>query len=354
MSQTNTYQRSAAENELNELRDSARQVLSGLGLAVDEEKVWPIVTDLGWLLVGVPEALGGLEQGVTGSCAFHAELGRSLAASPYAAATIAIDAICHSSLADQQSWIERFTASDIVTASLAESSVAFTNNKVTGTLTAVPSADKASHVLVCVENSELVSLLPLNQPGVELIARKTWDTTRRLFDVRLTDVALDETLTLAAGADARALSSRISTLRDFALAADSIGGAEALLEMTVEYLKTRKQFGRPLALFQALKHRCADLKGLTSSAEALLNDSLSRVGNQLEDEQAADMGKAAKYLACSVYARVAEESLQLHGGIGMTSEYPCHLYLKRALLNEHLGGGNYELEIADHFLRVNS
>ena len=350
MSATNTYQRSDAENQLSELRDSARQVLSGLGLAVSEEKAWPIVTDLGWLLVGVPEKLGGLEQGVVGSCAFYSELGRSLAAAPYIAATLAIDAICLSNIADQQALVERFTTGDIVTASLAESSAVIANNKVTGTMTGVPSADKASHVLVTTADGDHVALLALSQPGVELIARQTWDTTRRLFDVSFKDVALDNALTLANGAAAKALSTRIFTLRDFALAADAVGGAEALLEMTVEYLKTRKQFGRPLALFQALKHRCADLKMLISSAEALLNDSLSRVGNQLEDTQAAAMGKAAKYLACSVYARVAEESLQLHGGIGMTSEYPCHLYLKRALLNEHLGSGNYELDIADHFL----
>ena len=352
MSNTNTYQRSAAENELIELRDSARQVLSGLGLAVSEEKVWPIVTDLGWLLVGVPEALNGLGQGVVGSCAFHTELGRSLAAAPYTAATLAIDAICHSSIADQQAWVERFTTSDIVTASLAESYVVIANNKVSGTLTAVPSADKASHVLVCAASGEHVALLSLQQPGVELTERKTWDTTRRLFDLRFKAVALDEALTLASGPAAKTLSSRISTLRDFALAADAVGGAEALLAMTVDYLQTRKQFGRPLALFQALKHRCADLKALTSSAAALLDDSLSRVGDQLEDTQAEAMGKAAKLLACNVFARVAEDSLQLHGGIGMTSEYPCHLYLKRALLNEHLGRhtGSYELDIADHFL----
>lgn len=347
--QAHTHQASAAETELNELRDSARQVLSGLGLAVSEEKVWPIVTDLGWLLVGVPEALNGLGQGVAGSCAFHAELGRSLAAVPYAAATIAIDAICHSTIADQQGWVERFTTGELVTASLAESSVTISNNKISGTLSAVPSADKASHVLIT--NGDCVALLPLNQPGVELTARKTWDETRRLFDLRLNNAALDSKLTLASGTAAQSLSSRISTLRDFALAADAVGGAEALLEMTVEYLKTRKQFGRPLALFQALKHRCADLKMLVSSAEALLNDSLGRVGNQLDNTNASNAAKAAKLLACSVYARVAEESLQLHGGIGMTAEYPCHLYLKRALLNEHLGSGSYELDIADHFLR---
>jgi len=352
MSDANTHQRSDAENELIELRDSARQVLGEQGLAASEDKVRPIVTDLGWLLVGVPEALNGLGQGVAGSCAFYAELGRSLAAVPYAAATIAIDAICHSGVADQQGLIERFTTGELVTASLAESAVTVSNNKISGTLSAVPSADKASHVLIA--NGEQVALLALKQPGVEITARKTWDETRRLFDLRLNNVALDSKLTLASGTAAQALSTRISTLRDFALVADAVGGAEALLEMTVEYLKTRKQFGRPLALFQALKHRCADLKMLVSSAEALLNDSLGRVGNQLDNANASNAAKATKLLACSVYARVAEESLQLHGGIGMTAEYPCHLYLKRALLNEHLGSGSYELDIADHFLSQNS
>lgn len=341
----------AAENELNELRESARQVLGGLGLAVAEDKVWPIVTDLGWLLVGVPESLNGLGQGVAGSCAFHAEFGRSLAAAPYAAATIALDAICHSGIADQQAWVERFTSSDIVTAALFESPISILQGKVNGTMTAVPSAHKASHVLVCAR--EHVALLALDQPGVEITTRKTWDSTRHLFDLRFKDVPLDDSLTLARGYEAKALNSHISALRDFTLAADAVGGASALLDMTVDYLKTRKQFGRPLALFQALKHRCADLKMLVSSAEALLNDSLCRVGDQLDSAQAADMAKAAKLLACNVYACVAEDSLQLHGGIGMTAEYPCHLYLKRALLNDHLGqrAGSYELDIADNFLK---
>lgn len=144
----------------------------------------------------------------------------------------------------------------------------------------------------------------------------------------------------------------IATQRDFALAADSVGGATALLDLTVEYLQARKQFGRPLAMFQALKHRCADLKVQTSAAEALLFDSLSRLDGQNAGTEAETMGKAAKYLACSVYSRVAEEALQLHGGIGMTSDHSCHLFLKRALLNEHLGrrSDTYEVDLAADLL----
>ncbi len=100
-------------------------------------------------------------------------------------------------------------------------------------------------------------------------------------------------------------------------------------------------------MFQALKHRCADLKALTAAAEALLLGNLDKAVHG-SDAEAEVMGKQAKSLACSVYFRVAEESLQLHGGIGMTSEHVCHRFLKRALLNAQLGrpNGSYDLDIA--------
>jgi alkylation response protein AidB-like acyl-CoA dehydrogenase len=167
---------------------------------------------------------------------------------------------------------------------------------------------------------------------------------------------LEEKLTLARGAAAQALTARVATQRDFALAAEAMGGANALLELTVDYLNTRMQFGRPLALFQALKHRCADLKALTAGAQALLSDSLDRMGVHTDDDGLAAgaelMGKQVKLLASAAYARVAEEALQLHGGIGMTSEHVCHLFLKRAMLNEHLGRAqdHYEADLAAQLL----
>jgi alkylation response protein AidB-like acyl-CoA dehydrogenase len=150
------------------------------------------------------------------------------------------------------------------------------------------------------------------------------------------------------GVEAQALSRRLATHRDFALAADAAGGAAAALEMTVEYLKTRRQFGRPLALFQSLKHRCADLKMRVAAAEALLADHLARASAAPDSAEAETLGKAAKMFAAAAYATVTEEALQLHGGIGMTAEHACHLFLKRALLDEQLGRDcNYALEVAD-------
>src|SRR5205823_6224582 len=100
--------------------------------------------------------------------------------------------------------------------------------------------------------------------------RKLWDESRRLFDVTFDDYKIDPSLIMARGDEAEALTRQLKGEMIFALAADSLGGATAILDRTVEYLNTRKQFDRPLGMFQALQHRCADLKVLIGAAEALL------------------------------------------------------------------------------------
>lgn len=343
--------------DVRELQDSARQVLGGLDLAAEEQASWSLISELGWLMISTPEEMGGLGMGLAGACALHMELGRRLATIPFLPATLAIEAVCHSGLADRDTWLERLTTGETyVAASLAESSLRLSAGssgeaRIAGTAVAVQSADLASHVLICA--GDIVALVPLEQPGIETNSRPTWDTTRRLFDLEFTAVALDKQLMLASGPAARVLTSRLAAIRDFALAAEAVGGGAALLDLTVEYLGTRQQFGRPLAMFQALKHRCADLKALNEGAEALLMDSLGRVSESLDTAVAVEpvaelAGKGAKQLATAAYASMAEESLQLHGGIGMTSEHVCHLFLKRAMLNEHLGRGyeSYYLDLA--------
>ncbi|MBK6737929.1 MAG: acyl-CoA dehydrogenase family protein [Haliea sp.] len=347
-------------NDVRELQDSARQVLAGLGLAADEAASWPRIADLGWLMISTTEEMGGLGMGLAGACALQLELGRQLATVPFLPAVLAIEALAHGVLADKVQWLERLTAGEMyVAVPLADCALTVQRDSrgvllLTGTLLAVPSADNASHVLLSTLNGEHVGLVATDQPGVTVIERATWDTTRRLFDLQFDAVELEEHHIVASGSQAQALAMRLAVQRDFLLAADAVGGAAALLQMTVDYLQARTQFGRPLALFQALKHRCADLKAQTEAAEALLLDSLGRQQMDSADGIAcAELaGKAAKQLACTAFATVAEEALQLHGGIGMTSEHNCHLFLKRALLNEHLGRApdSYETGIADAFL----
>jgi alkylation response protein AidB-like acyl-CoA dehydrogenase len=136
---------------------------------------------------------------------------------------------------------------------------------------------------------------------------------------------------VAQGAAAATLSDRLQSQLLLALAADSLGGSAALLTLTIDYLKTRRQFDRPLALFQALKHRVADLKIALESADALF------WARAIGAASLAELG-ALKAWATTTNVALAEEAIQLHGGIGLTSEYYCHLFLKRALLNAALGG----------------
>jgi len=337
--------------ETAELQVSAQQALRGLGIAATEEKSWPMVVELGWLLVSVPEELDGLGQGLQAACALYRELGASVVGAPYLPAMLAVEAVCRSDHPARAEWIGRLAGADFATASLfgPDGPTARTLSgklRLAGVASAVASADKAAHMLVATADASLVLLVP-RQNGIEIVSRPTWDETRRLFDVHFADVEIADEWILARGPAANALVRTLATHRDFALAADSVGGASALLELTVEYLKTRRQFARPLAMFQALKHRCADLKALTEAAEALLAENLESA-KHCSDAEAEVLGKQAKSFACSAYFRVAEEALQLHGGIGMTSEHVCHRFLKRALLNAQLGRQNasYDLDIA--------
>lgn len=325
-----------SELDLDELRYSVRKILEN-GTA-EEQTGWKQLVDLGWLLIAVPEELGGLGQGPTAVAVLHGEFGRALARPPFLAAMLAVEALVRSTLADRQQRLERLVAGDLITVSLAGSTVDIVDSRATGILRGVPSADHAGDVILFSSDGDAAYLVPVRSAGLECMWRPTWDGSRRLFDVHLDGVDLAAAPVLARGPDARAIMAALAMERDLALAADSIGGAALLLEMTVEYLKTRRQYGRPLALFQALNHRCADLKCKIAMAEALLADSLKARAFAPPGVCPETMAKAAKYLACHVYAEVAEEAVQLHGGIGVTAEHLVHHFMKRAFLNAQLGG----------------
>ena len=301
-----------------ELQDATRKAFGAGGLAPDPVTSWGVVTEMGALMMAVPEDLGGLGLGREATGVIHTELGRTLAPGPAIAQMLVIKALCAADgLAERQDLLDRAMGGEVMTASLAGPSVS-------GRLTGVPDADRASHVLV-VEDRRVALV---SRESAEIKPRETWDKTRRLFDVS----PCASGLVLAEGAAAAALGERLQAQMLFALAGDSLGGADAILELTIDYLKTRRQFDRPLALFQALKHRVADMKTWLSAAEALF-------WNRAVDPAAglAELG-ALKAHATSVYRAIAEDAIQLHGGIGLTMEHHCHLFLKRATLNAALGG----------------
>ncbi len=304
-----------------ELQDAARKAFGETGLAPDAEQSWALIADLGWLMMSVPEALEGLGLGAVAAGAIHSEFGRVLMPGPAIAQMLAIEALAAAdTLAVRDELIARAMAGEVMTASL--------SGAVDGRLTCVPDADRASQFLIV--SDARVSLMPRADAGMKVTPRETWDRTRRLFDVTFEHNA--DGLVLAEGAAALALAERLRAQLLFALAGDSLGGADAILQLTVDYLMVRRQFDRPLAMFQALKHRVADMKTVLSATEALFWARASAPAPSL-----ADMG-ALKANATTVYRAIAEEAVQLHGGIGLTMEHHCHLFLKRAMLNCALGG----------------
>jgi alkylation response protein AidB-like acyl-CoA dehydrogenase len=110
-----------------------------------------------------------------------------------------------------------------------------------------------------------------------------------------------------------------------------------VFDETIQYMKLRHQFNRPIGSFQALKHRAADLKVSLEMASALTRKATQDFasGNTGWETSAAQ----AKLLACDIFVAIAEECIQFHGGIGFTWEHDCHLYFKRAWLNQALNGG---------------
>jgi alkylation response protein AidB-like acyl-CoA dehydrogenase len=172
---------------------------------------------------------------------------------------------------------------------------------------------------------------------VTVTPRPTMDRTRSLCDVVFDDVEIaPEQVLNVTPAHWGELLDHASV----ALACDSIGGATHILEKTVEYLRTRVQFNRAIGSFQALKHRCATWKILQEAASALTSNAAQMLA--ADAEQRASSASSAKFYACDAYAAIAGDAVQLHGGIGFTWEHDCHLFLKRAKLNQVLFGSAIE------------
>jgi alkylation response protein AidB-like acyl-CoA dehydrogenase len=120
------------------------------------------------------------------------------------------------------------------------------------------------------------------------------------------------------------------------ISADSLGVGESLLEMSVSYAKLRTQFGRPIGSFQAIKHKCADMRMWLQASKAATYYAAMAVAADAPD--AAEAASVAKAYTTEAIARLAGEALQLHGGIAFTWEHDLHLYLRRAQANQVLFG----------------
>lgn len=300
-----------------------------------DQALWARAGALGWLGVGIPEHFGGLGMGAQGLAILHRELGRQSAPGPYiatlsAAQTIAetgSDAIC-------QTWLPRLAAGEIsaaVPAVLDARSLTRSGAGVSGALRCLGSAD-AAFVLAPAGDSWVIVELA----GAEVTAAPMWDRTRDVIDVRLAD-----TVPVAVLPDASATHAALIRGMALAVAADSAGGARCIAERTITYMKTREQFGQPIAGFQALKHRAADLATKLAVADEIVRHALQRTA---ADEPDADLWVSlAKSEVTEACVFITIDCVQLHGGVGFTWDFDPHIFLKRARLNEVLVMANTAL-----------
>ena len=344
--------------DLEALRDGVRDVLQReatsqrLHRLVDEEalrdaELWTTAASLGWPALTVPDAAGGLGLGFAESAVLFEELGRALAVIPQLPTVLAARAIALAgSEAQQGRWLPAIAAGELACAISSPELQAEPSLQIAGDGDHLVLTGEAADLLQG-GDADLLVLLARDQggelayvvvepvaDGITVTVERTVDRTRHLARARFDGLRLpaDRRLEGAAGGALATLLTEAA----LAVAADAVGGANEIFERTIEYLKTRQQFGKPIGSFQALKHRCADHKVALEASRAVVAEAV-----QLYAQGAADaplMASLAKAYACEVYAKVAEDALQLHGGIGFTWEQDCHLFLKRAKLDQALFG----------------
>lgn len=318
--------------EPEELRSSAARLLTD---KVDRRAPWSEeetnqppdglygeMANLGWFMLTVPAENGGLGQKFAALAPIYEEMGRALSPLQISQTMAAIDILVADGGTDATALLDR----------IAEGSARVIVLEGDLPMQTVPEACQSTTALLLPADAHAhVLIIDMAQPGVTVENAVTWDRSRRYGDVHLTGVA-----SVALSLTVEEASRLVRGHDDLAIAWDSVGGGRQALDEAVEYMSTRQQFGRPIGSFQALKHRAADLKVKLEIARALTEHATAAFSARRDDWST--LAGQARLLAVDAFRAIAEESVQFHGGIGFTWEHDAHIFLKRALMNEMIGG----------------
>lgn len=354
-----------------ELRSVARDLL-GKGSAPD----WRLLAASGWLGLEVPDALGGAGATFAEVAVVLEEMGRAATVSPYLG-TVVLGAGALALLEPgpgRDGLLRQVAAGDVrLAVALAtgdDIAVPFRieGGRLHGRAELVPDAPEADRLLLlALDADDVPVVVPADPPvpagphdpggsggsgslGVEVTAQPVLDATRRFGGVTADGVVVEEVWRFAG--DPEAAVRRLGERAALAVACDSLGLSEAMLDATVAYAGVRQQFGRPIGSFQAVKHACADmLVGITVARELLSVAVQGLVGGEPEAAVAVAM---AKSYVCGAAVDIVGKALQLHGGIGYTWESGIHVYLKRAALDRSLFGSPraHRKRLAERFVPV--
>jgi alkylation response protein AidB-like acyl-CoA dehydrogenase len=188
-------------------------------------------------------------------------------------------------------------------------------------------------------------LLPVarNAAGLKITATSAMDATRKLYTVEFDNVAVAEADALAFTTKTRDALDAATRVATVALTAEMLGVMQWTLDATVEYAKTRLQFGKPIGIYQAVQHQCADMFNWTEGARSAVYYAAWAVA---ENDPGAALAVSVAKTHCSDAAReTGNRGVQVHGGIGFTWEHNLQLYYKRAKSSEIMfGDANYHRE----------
>lgn len=358
-----------------QLQDSARDFLSARSPASVQRAirdqdiaagydagVWQSMLDLGWSAVAFSEADGGLDFGFAGFAPLFEEIGRHLGASPLLSSIVLCGGLIEQLGSEQQRQqrLPQLISGELRLALALEENARHAPEAIqlearrdgdgwvlSGEKTWVADAREADGWLVVARESEGrcgVFHVRADQAGVQTSARSMIDS-RNMAALRLDQVRVAADDRLGSNDAGKALDLVLDRGRA-CLAAELLGMSETAFSMTVEYLKTRVQFGVPIGSFQALQHRAArlyaDLQLARSSMMAAFAQ-LDRPGG--DDRERRRLVSLAKWQAGQVAQRVSNEAIQMHGGIGVTDEYDLGLFLKRMRMAQNqLGNSDYHCQ----------
>lgn len=294
--------------------------------------------ELGMAGVAIEEEFGGAGLGDLGRVVVMEELGAGLCSVPFQmSGGICVDILQKLGTAAAKALYLPRIASGQISPVYAEGYDAFKlkEGQLTGRITHTAYGNAASHFIVSFQREEKISLGIVNATtaNIRMTAQKTMDPTRNLAQVELKNLSLDD-IKIIGETDRKSLQDVVDQ-SFIVLAAECIGGAQKCLDITLEYAGQREQFDRPIASFQAYKHKCADMFiALEEARSATYAAALARPDEKTE---AAIIAKA---VATDAYFKIAGDAIQLHGGIGFTWEYPLHFFFKRARANRSIFGSS--------------
>ncbi len=307
--------------------------------------VWTQIAELGWLGVAIPEDFGGSGLGLAEVAPIMEQMGRNLLSTAFASTTLAAQAlIAGGTDAQRQAWLPKLATGTAATMALVEAGGDWNLEvvaceaqeagagriRLSGQKFLVSDAAAAEAIITSVmwRGKPALVLIPATALPDGALRRETIiDETRRAYALSLDgiDLALDALLDTDL---ASATLAHVHLAANLLAAAEMCGGTQAAIDLTVEYAKTRKQFGQPIGAHQGVKHPLVDAYVQYEQARSHLYAAAHCFGEQGTGEIAVRMAKAT---ADAVFAFASDRAIQFHGGFGFTWDCDAQLYRRRAI-----------------------